>query len=253
VISRFQPPDSQLDSRLGRVSPVVKLAIAFAWLGGLAFTVKLAPPVLLAVVALLAAVTAGSVQVGRFARGAAPLFVAALGIAFFNTFFSGQNSNPDAPLAFQLGPFRVVRPALEAGLGLFFRVVAIAATAVAFSQTTDSTRLVDSLVRQARVPARFGYGALAAYQAIPRLAEDLSSLRASRRIRGMRASWHPRILVGLLVRAIRHGDALALAMDARAFGLGERTWYRELRWRIADAVTAVAGIAVLAYALWLGR
>jgi energy-coupling factor transport system permease protein len=69
----------------------------------------------------------------------------------------------------------------------------------------------------------------------------------------MRASWHPRILIGLLVRAIRHGDALALAMDARAFGLGKRTWYRDLRWGIADLVTAVAGIAVLAYALWLGR
>ena len=123
---------------------------------------------------------------------------------------------------------------------------------MAFAQTTDSTRLVDSLVRQARAPARFGYGALAAYQAIPRLVADLSSLRASRRIRGMRFTWHPRILLGLLVRAIRHGASLALAMDARAFGIGERTWYRELRWGPADVVTGVTGLAVLFLALRLG-
>ena len=125
------------------------------------------------------------------------------------------------------------------------------APAVAFAQTTDSTRLVDSLVRQARVPVRFGYGALAAYQAIPRLADDLASLRASRRIRGLRYTWHPRLLLGLLVRAIRHGDGLALAMDARAFGLGERTWYRDLRWTVADGIAAVAGFLILLVALRL--
>ena len=46
--------------------------------------------------------------------------------------------------------------------------------------TTDSTKLVDSLVQQARVPERFAYGTLAAYQAIPRFAEDLATLRQAR-------------------------------------------------------------------------
>ena len=253
MTSRLQVPDSQLGSPLGRVSPVVKLAVAFAWLGGLAFTIEVAPPAFLAAAAFLAALTAGGVRVSRFVTGAAPLFLAATGIGVFNMLFSGSNSDPAPPLAFQLGPVRVVQPALEAGLGLFARVVAIATTAVTFSQTTDSTRLVDSLVRQARLPARFGYGALAAYQSIPRLAEDLASLRASRRIRGMRATWHPRLLVGLLIRAIRHGDALALAMDARAFGLAERTWFRELRWRFADLVVGIAGVVLLVFAVSLGR
>jgi energy-coupling factor transport system permease protein len=62
---------------------------------------------------------------------------------------------------------------------------------------------------------------------------------------------HPRLLLGLLVRAIRHGDALALAMDARAFGIGERTWYRELRWGVDDAIVAVAGLLLLVVALRL--
>lgn len=253
MISLIDVPDSQLDSFLGRISPLVKLGIALAWLAGLALTLDVRPPALLAAVGLTAAVTAGSVPLARFARGGAPLFLAAAGIGLFNMVFSASNGDPAAPLAIAVGPVRIVQPAVQAGLGMFLRIVAIATTAVAFRQTTDSTRLVDSLVRQGRVPARFGYGALAAYQAIPRLAEDLAALRASRRIRGMRWSWHPRLLVGLLVRAIRHGDALALAMDARAFGLGERTWFRELRWVPADAVVGAAGLAAVALALWLGR
>jgi energy-coupling factor transport system permease protein len=108
------------------------------------------------------------------------------------------------------------------------------------------------LVQQAHVPERFAYGALAAYQAVPRFAEDLSTLRQARRIRGLRGSWHPRLLLGLLVLAIRHGDRLALAMDARAFGSGPRTRYRVVSWHALDGVVAVASAFVLVGALALG-
>ena len=77
---------------------------------------------------------------------------------------------------------------------LSLRVVAIATVGAVFALTTDSTKLVDSLVQQARVPERFAYGTLAAYQAIPRFAEDLATLRQARRIRGLRGGWHPRLL-----------------------------------------------------------
>ena len=119
-------------------------------------------------------------------------------------------------------------------------------------QTTDSTRLVDSLVQQGRVPERFGYGALAAYQAVPRLADQVTTLRQARRIRGLRWSWHPRLLVGLLVLAIRHGDRLALAMDARAFGSGPRSRYRVVRWSWLDLAVPIGALVVLVVALRLG-
>ncbi len=253
MIVQLVVPDSQLDSRLGRVSPVIKLGIAFAWLAGLALTTDARPPMVLALVGVVAAVTLGAVPVSRFARGAAPLAIAAGGIAVFSAVFSTHNADPAAVVAVALGPLRITTPALLTAVGLFARIVAIGTTAVTFSQTTDSTRLVDSLVRQAGVSPRFGYGALAAYQSIPRLADDLGALRASRRIRGMRWTWHPRLLLGLLVRAIRQGDALALAMDARAFGLGERTWYRDLRWQPRDLVAAIAGLVLLVVALMLAR
>jgi energy-coupling factor transporter transmembrane protein EcfT len=65
-------------------------------------------------------------------------------------------------------------------------------------------------------------------------------------MRGLRASWHPRVLVGLLVLAIRRADRLAVAMDARGFAGPLRTRYRIVRWQVLDAAVAAGGAVVLA-------
>ena len=252
IIERLEPSEAQLVSVLGRTSPLVKLLIALVWLAGLAFTTRLLPPAFVTVVVVLAGRALGGIPWVRLFAGVAPLWLAATGIGLFNALFSGSNADPTLPVAFVLGPFHVTWAALEAGVGLAARVIAIAAVGVVFGQTTDSTRLVDSLVQQARVPERFGYGALAAYQAVPRLADQVTTLRQARRIRGLRWSWHPRLLVGLLVLAIRHGDRLALAMDARAFGSGPRSRYRVLRWSWLDLAVPVGALVVLVIALRLG-
>jgi energy-coupling factor transport system permease protein len=247
------PDERALASPLGRVAPVTKLAIALVWLVGLALVVDPRPPLVVALAAAGIGVAFGGLEPARLARGVAPLLLAAVGVAFFNALFSGSNSNPFAPTAVELGPLRVTQAAALAGLSLGLRILAIATVGVVFALTTDSTALVDSLVVQARVPERFAYGALAAYQAVPRLADDLATLRQARRIRGLRASWHPRILVGLLVLAIRHGDRLALAMDARGFGSGPRTRYRDVRLTWLDGVAVLVGVVVLAGALALAH
>ncbi len=244
---------AQLDSVLGRTSPVLKLGIALVWLIGLATTTAWSPPIVLTVVAIAAAVTVGRVPPGDLARAVAPLWLAALGLAFFNTLFGVANADPASTTLFTLGPWRVTEEALQAGVGLGLRVISIGAVGAVFALTTDSTRLVDALVQQARVPERFAYGALAAYGAIPRFGSDLADLRAARRLRGLRGSWHPRILVGLLVLAIRHGDRMALAMDARAFGSGPRSSYREVRWSVLDAVVGFSSGVVLVVALATAR
>jgi energy-coupling factor transport system permease protein len=244
---------AQLDSVLGRTSPVLKLGIALAWLIGLATTTAWSPPIVLAAVAVLAALTVGWVPPGDLARAVAPLWLAALGLAFFNTLFGVANADPASTTLFTLGPWRVTEKALQAGVGLGLRVVSIGAVGAVFALTTDSTRLVDALVQQARVPERFAYGALAAYGAIPRFGADLANLRAARRLRGLRGSWHPRILVGLLVLAIRHGDRMALAMDARAFGSGPRSRYREVRWGWLDLAVGSVAVVVLVVALATAR
>lgn len=253
IIDRVELPDAQLDSPLGRTSPVVKLAIAVGWLIGLAFTLAWAPPLVLAGASTAAGITIGSVAPRALVRSIAPLWLAALGIGLFNALYSTSNGDPGIATFVAIGPIRITVVAATNGLALALRVIAIASVGAVFSLTTDSTRLADSLVQQARVSPRFAYGALAAYQAIPRFGEDLTTLRQARRIRGLRGSWHPRLLVSLLVLAIRHGDRLALAMDARAFGSGPMTHYRELRWSWLDATVGAGAAAVLVAALALAR
>jgi len=242
------PPElgeGQVGSLLGRTSPLVKLAVAVSWLIGLATTGRAGPPVALAVVAIASGLLLGRIPPRRLIRALAPLVLAAMSIALANLLFSGSNTNPAATELARIGPFRITREAADAALGLGARVMSIVAVGAVFAQTTDPTRLVDALVQQARLPARFAYGALAAYQAVPRLGEDLTILRQARRIRGLGGGWHPRLLLGLLVRAIRHADQLALAMDARAFDSGPRSTYRPIAWTWRDPAVGIAGATLM--------
>jgi energy-coupling factor transport system permease protein len=250
-MQRVEPEAAALGSLLGRVSPLTKLAVAFLWFAGLAFTTALGPPIVLTGIALGSAVALGRVDPARLARRLAPLWTAALAVGVLNIVLGAANLDPAAREVLRAGPLRITEPGVLAGLGVVARVLAIAAIGVVFSQTTDPTRFMDALVQRARMPERFAYGALAAYQAVPRFAEDLTTLRQARRIRGLRGSWHPRLLVGLLVLAIRHGDRLAVAMDACGFGTGSRTHYREERWSWRDPALLIAAGAVLWVAMTL--
>jgi len=251
--ARLELDDYRLASPLAQVSPVVKLAIALVWLGGLALAVRFAPPLFIATAALVAGAALGRIPTRAFVRALAPLWIAALGIGLSNTLFAAANSDPAAAELVRLGPVRIAVDAAAGGVALALRVLAIASVGAVFTLTTDATRLADSLVQQARVSPRFAYGALAAYQAIPRFGEDLATLRQARRVRGLRGGWHPGSLVGVLVLAIRHADRMALAMDARAFGSGPRTFYRPIRWGWLDLMFGVGAAAILAAALVLGR
>jgi energy-coupling factor transport system permease protein len=253
VIAVRAPEEPSLASPLGRASPVAKLLLVAAWMAGLAVTTDPRPPLALGAVALAAAVGLGRVRPATLAVALAPLGFAALTVGLFNALLNPANGDPGLAVAASLGPVRLTAHAVGAGVALACRVGAVAALGIAFGLTTDTTRLVDALVQQVRVPERFAYGALAAFGAIPRLAGDLIALREARRIRGLRASWHPRIIVGLLVLAIRHADRLAVAMDARGFGSGPRTRYRTVRWSGLDGALLGAGSVILAAALLLGR
>jgi len=244
--------EAQRSSPLGRTNPLVKLGIAIVWLVGLGFTVDVRAPLILMAAAIMAGTGLGAIPAGALLRRLAPLGIAALGVALTNLLFSGHNPDPLATELARLGPLRISAEAAAAAAGLGLRVLAIVSVGGVFALTTDATHLVDSLVQLARVSPRFAYGVLAAYQAVPRLADDLGTLLAARRIRGLRA-WHPRLAVGLLVRAIRHADQLAVAMDARGFGSGPRTAYRPVRWQPLDVAVAAAGIITLVAALLAAR
>lgn len=245
--------DQRATSVLGRASPLTKLLIAFGWLLVMAVLGGYVLPLTVGGVTLAAGLLLGRIAPLDLLRALLPVWTVAAIVIVSNIAFGAANTDPGATEIARIGPLRITAEAVHAALAIGVRVLAIAAVGVVFALTTEPTRLVDALIQRAGVPERFGYGALAAYQAIPRFAEDLTTLREARRLRGLRGSWHPRLLIGLLVLAIRHGDRVALAMDARGFGSGPRTRYRIERWSALDGWLAAAGVVVLAVGIAVGR
>ncbi|MET1232626.1 MAG: energy-coupling factor transporter transmembrane component T [Candidatus Limnocylindrales bacterium] len=243
--------DTRASTPLGRASALVKLAVAVVWLLGIVVAPDPRASLTLALIALVAARWLGAVPLSDLVRGLAPLVVAAGGIAAFTAVFAAANADPEAVPLLTLGPIVVSVAGAQAALLVGARLLAIGAISIAFATTTSPTALVDALVQQAHVPDRFAYGALAAYGALPRLSADLRSLREARQLRGLRADLHPRLLVALLVLAVRHAERLGVAMDARGFGRGPRSHFRPLTWGPLDLLVALGGLAILAAILWL--
>ena len=121
MISAPDLSQAQLDSPLGRTSPVVKLAVAIGWLVALAFTLEPLPPVAVAILALGAGLWLGQIPIRDLARALAPLWLAAVGIGLFNTLFSPANLDPAAVELITIGPFRITEPALMNGISLALR------------------------------------------------------------------------------------------------------------------------------------
>lgn len=240
------------DAPLARRNPVAKLAAALVFSVALIATLDpVAPAVAIAVE--LAVVPLFGVRYGLLLRRAWPLLVAALGITATLTVFAAERTGT---LLFAAGPVVVTTGVLATALGLSLRMIAVALPGVFVFATTDPTDLADALVQNAKAPARFAIGALAAFRLMPLLAQEWQMLSMARRARGVDAGRNPvarlRLFAStafaLLVGAIRRGTRLATAMDARGFdSTTPRTAARRQRFTAADAAL-VAGAAALAAA-----
>jgi energy-coupling factor transport system permease protein len=239
---------------LARRNPVAKLVAA----AGLTLLLLVAADPVTPLVALafvVASVPFAGIRYGALVRRAWPLLLAAAGVFVVTLLFTTRRGG--SPVA-ALGPLTVTGESLDTALGLSVRLVALALPGLLAFATTDPTDLADSLIQQARVPARFAIGALAALRLMPLLAADWEALTLARRARGLDAGWSPvarlRLFAGttfaLLVGAIRRGTRLATAMDARGFDSGRpRTVARPQRLVAADAALVAAALTVGAGAL----
>lgn len=188
-----------------------------------------------------------------------PLLLAAIGIGVFNALFAAVP--PGEPPLVQIGPLAVTTASLLVGAALAVRLLGIAVVGLVALAAIDPTRLADALIQQLHMPARFAMGALAAFGLVALFAREWETIGLARRARGVdstSARGAARELAGkahaLLVSAIRRGERMAIAMDARGFGsLPCRTNARASRMRGRDwlLLAAAAGLAVVATAISL--
>jgi energy-coupling factor transport system permease protein len=235
---------------LARRNPVAKLGAALLFSLPLVATLDPVTPAL-GLLIELALLPFFGLRHGAVLRRAWPLTLAAAGILVTMVLFSADRSGR---LLLGLGPFDITTGVLTDTLGLILRIFAVALPGVIVFATTDPTDLADALMQNAKAPARFAIGALAAFRLLPLLGEEWQMLTLARRARGVDAGRNPvarlRLFVStafaLLVGALRRGTRLAVAMDARGFDSGvERTHARRQHFVRADAVL-MAGAAGLA-------
>ncbi|MCA2216860.1 energy-coupling factor transporter transmembrane protein EcfT [Wangella sp. NEAU-J3] len=236
------------DAPLARRNPVAKLGAALLFSLPLVATLDpLTPALGLAVE--LALLPLFGVRYRTLARRAWPLALAAAGIGVTMVLFAADRTGA---LLLDLGPFDITTGVVVTALGLILRVFAVALPGIIVFATTDPTDLADALVQNAKAPARFAIGALAAFRLVPLLGQEWQMLTLARRARGIDAGRNPvarlrlfgSTAFALLVGALRRGGRLAVAMDARGFDSGApRTYARTQIFGGADwALLVGAGV-----------
>lgn len=241
-------------SAFDRANPLAKLAALLPVTAVLVVTMDWVSSgiVLLAAVALL---PLSGIRVGEFLRRGWVLLAAAL-VSAWGTALVGEDSGAVLVAA---GPVTLTEGSVLAGLATGLRILAVALPGVMVFITTDPTDLADALSQKMRLPARFVLGSLAAFRLLGVLAEEWRTLGQARRARGVGAGGNPfrRLgtwlgqVFGLMVQAIRRATKLAVTMEARGFGAGERTWARESRFGTVDLWVVLGGFGLAAVALGL--
>jgi energy-coupling factor transport system permease/ATP-binding protein len=163
----------------------------------------------------------------------------------------GQSSGE---VFFEWGLVVVSEGSLSLALATALRILAIGGPAVILFSQVDATRFADALSQQVRLPENFVVGGLAGLRLLEVVAGDREVRGWMMRARGMGDTGLARRVIStaftIFVLAIRRSHTLAMAMEARAFGLHRsRTHYRTSVFPPRDYLWLAGGVAIGALSL----
>lgn len=252
MLESLQRHDGWLQER----NPVVKLLVLFGVIAVMLFVNDPWTPLFMVGLAGLLLRLLGAVSFKTFLMYLAPFSLFALSFLWIHTFFPGERGET---VLFTLGPMTIARENVMTGLAFGMRAMVFASWSLLFIMTTEPSKLMLSLIQHLRLPARYGYGIMAAYRFLPILQEELRTIRAAHRIRGLgesggiRGKWNEikRYAIPLLAGAIRKADRVAIAMESKGFDDSrDRVFYREIRFTVHDVLYGLLMFALLAAVLY---
>lgn len=132
-----------------------------------------------------------------------------------------------------------------------FRILTMVSSTLLLLMTTEQRDLVRALVKM-KLPYEYGLTITIALRYVPTLAALAATITDAQKARGLelekgnileKVRKYVPILVPLIVKSIQLAHELAIAMETRAFGRPNRTFYRELRCTTRDL--AVLSLEVL--------
>ncbi|MBI3764654.1 MAG: energy-coupling factor transporter transmembrane protein EcfT [Chloroflexi bacterium] len=250
-------------SPLHRLNPMAKFLGVVIVMAGATLYFDPFVPATLAAGLILTLWILGRVPLNRLTRWMIPVVGLGLPLAIFNALYYDVSRIAHPTVIGRFGLWLITAEGAWAGAGLGVRVACFIAASMFFVVTTDPTDFALSLIQQAHLPYRFGYGVLVSYRFLPLLRAEFDTIRAAHRVRGVgeRAGLRGRLeqlrryAIPLLAGAIRHSERTALAMDSKAFGAGPgRTYRRNLRVRASDWAFVIGALVfTITVVAMLGR
>lgn len=140
------------------------------------------------------------------------------------------------------------------GIAMSFRLLSLIVATYLLLMTTEQRDLVLALVKMG---LRYDFGLMLgiALSKVPALAGIALTIMDAQKARGLelekgniaeKVKKYVPILIPLIIEAIRMAEGLAIAIDSRAFGKGERTYVRELWFRKRDKlVCSIVGVVII--------
>jgi len=207
--------------------------------------------------ALVALMAVSRIPARTFLRLLRPvLFIVALTV-LFQAFFSREGVT-----LLEWGFLEVHSGGLRLGFFLALRILLLVSSAGLLTATTAPVALTDGIedllspLKRVRFPAHeVAMMMTIALRFIPTLGEEAEKIKGAQAARGAdfseggplrRARSFLPVLIPLTVGAFRRADELADAMESRGYRGGEgRTRYRELRFRVSDALALALTLFLL--------
>lgn len=241
---------------IAAIDPLSKFAIALIWIAGLSVCQRPAAFLFLIATLLGLLVLIEKTPLRRLAFALAPFAFFALTSSW--TYAIAPNQMYDMA--------RATGWSAAALVGL--RTITIGLVSISFAFTTEPADLARALVARCALPRRFVYGALAAIQFLPALAEEARMARMTARaalssaipdpspgarLRLAFAGFEPAVAVTLLAGAVRRASAAAIAMELRGLGVSSAApVWRTPRFRRRDAVFCLVAMGLFATAWIMG-
>ncbi|MDB5083154.1 MAG: Monosaccharide-transporting ATPase [Bacilli bacterium] len=234
---------AQAKSLAAKLNPSYKLLITMIVLFALALVHHPLQAVLSVVPPIVLMLTIGGLSLITLLKRLLPFAV----FFFFYVFFQAAYSTTNDATVYHFLWYHFSKTGVINGIVLAFRMLTSVTYGVLFVSTTDLTDLIVSLCQDLRVPPKFAYGILAGIRFMPMFKEEWHKLRAARQLRGRDAKWSVTRIVTyalpLLSQAIRTSERVAVAMEARGFTNGPRTYYRQIHRGMRDVLYGLVLLA----------
>ncbi len=152
--------------------------------------------------------------------------------------------------------FRVTDLGLYGSLAMGGRMLVIAASFPVLIGTTQVKDLVIALVEKLKVPYTYAFMFVTSLRFIPTLMKEMDQIiqaQCSRAHRLDGRNFFKKFLslcplaIPLMVSSVKKAEQLAISMETRGFGLGNRTYLRQSRFTYADWLVC-SGLALLVIA-----